>query len=643
MKKFLLSLLIASLLTFFSLWGLYFFFTKDLPPPEEKLVPTIRLFYSDGTPLLVSRNIWIDLSDIPEKFVGILLTSEDEEFYKHPGFDLMGFLRALIIDIKTLSFSQGGSTITQQLARTLYLSMDKSIVRKLKEIFISFWLERTRTKDEILEMYINSVYMGNGIYGFQTASKLYFGKDLSDLSVPEMCVLVALIKSPENFNPLKDPETSRKRAKIVLDRLLTEKRISTQEYENYSAELSKLEFHTQQMNVGEELFWRVVREAQDLGFSLNELRYGYRVYLTLDKELQKKVYNTVEDDKTAFVGVKVKTGEIVAYRGVGLQYGTGWRQIGSAIKPLYYYYAVLKGRNPSDLLLDLPLKIGEWEPENFDKTFKGTVSLKEALVDSRNIPSVLLYSYLQPESVRSFITEVLKLRARYPDDLTASLGTVETAPEEVVKVYSAIFNGGVVLEPYIIDKIEDRNGKIIYRGYPKVLSVVPSFVRSPQEASEILKGILKEVVERGTGVRAKIPGKEIAGKTGTAEKNAWFIGGDDEYIFAVVKDGENLLGGRDCAPVWKEIVSSWEKFEGDLRYKRLDKPGISLIDDRTIEYLDYARLVELVNGSKLPVSVLVKILQLMDYNHQIEFLSKLNSVDPILSLEIWKKFLMEGG
>ncbi|HAA82823.1 MAG TPA: penicillin-binding protein, partial [Thermotoga naphthophila] len=160
MKKFLLSLLIASLLTFFSLWGLYFFFTKDLPPPEEKLVPTIRLFYSDGTPLLVSRNIWIDLSDIPEKFVGILLTSEDEEFYKHPGFDLMGFLRALIIDIKTLSFSQGGSTITQQLARTLYLSMDKSIVRKLKEIFISFWLERTRTKDEILEMYINSVYMG---------------------------------------------------------------------------------------------------------------------------------------------------------------------------------------------------------------------------------------------------------------------------------------------------------------------------------------------------------------------------------------------------------------------------------------------------------------------------------------------------
>jgi hypothetical protein len=111
----------------------------------------------------------------------------------------------------------------------------------------------------------------------------------------------------------------------------------------------------------------------------------------------------------------------------------------------------------------------------------------------------------------------------------------------------------------------------------------------------------------------------------------------------VVKDGENLLGGRDCAPVWKEIASSWEKFEGDLRYKRLDKPGISLIDDRTIEYLDYARLVELVNGSKLPVSVLVKILQLMGYNHQIEFLSKLNSVDPILSLEIWKKFLMEGG
>jgi membrane peptidoglycan carboxypeptidase len=643
MKKFFVSFLISAAFVFSTLWGLYFLFTKDLPPPESRLVPTFRVFYSDGTPLFISRNVWIDLSNVPESFVNLLLTSEDEDFYRHPGFDLKGFIRAILVDIKTLSFSQGGSTLTQQLARTLYLSTDKSIVRKLKEIFISFWLERTRTKDEILEMYINSVYMGNGIYGFQTAALYYFGKNLWELSEPEMAVLVALIKSPENFNPEKNPEVSKKRAKIVLERMLSEGKIDQQTYQRYVEELSELIFQAHWLTVDEELFWRIVREAQRAGFDLNELKHGYKVFLTLDRDLQERVFNIIQDEKTAFVAVKTKTGEIVAYRGIGIEYGTGWRQVGSAIKPLYYYYALLKGMNPSNLLIDLPVRVGNWEPENFDEKYRGMVSLEEAIVESRNIPSVLLYSHIQPENAKTFITETLKLRSRYPDDLTAALGTVETSPEELVKAYSAVFNGGVVLQPYIIDRVVDRNGRVVYRGYPKVVSIVPSFVRTPQEASEIMKWIMKEVVERGTGVRARIPGKTVAGKTGTAENNAWFIGGDDEYVAALVKDGKDLLGGRDSAPVWKEIVSDWKNFKGLLTYREVHGEKKLVIDDQIVSYINYNRLVELLNEGSVGLERIVEILKFMDYNHQIEFLSKVNAVDPVLSLEIWKKFLKEGG
>ncbi|PLV58365.1 transglycosylase domain-containing protein [Thermotoga sp. KOL6] len=644
MKKFILSFLIAFAFTFSVFWSLYFLFTKDLPPPEKRLIPTLRVYYNDGTPLFISRNMWIDLSHVPETFIEMLLTSEDEDFYEHPGFDLKGFLRAIIVDIKTMSFSQGGSTLTQQLARSLYLSMDKSVIRKLKEIFIALWLERIRTKDEILEMYINSVYMGNGIYGFQTAAHYYFGKDLSELSVSEMAILVALIKSPENFNPLKNPDLSKKRAKVVLDRMLSEGKIGKTEYKRYVSELEKLEFHPCQITVDEELFWRIVREAQNIGFSLDELRHGYKVFLTLDRELQELVFRNIQDVKTAFVGIKTKTGEIVAFRGVGIQYGTGWRQVGSAIKPLYYYYALLKGVNPTDLLLDLPIKIDDWKPENFEKDYRGIVSFKEALVDSRNIPSVLLYSHIQPENVKTFIIENLKLRSRYPDDLTASLGTVETSPEELVKVFAAIFNGGIVLEPYMIDRIEDRNSRVVYSGSPKVVSTVPAFVRTPQEASGIMKWIMKEVVERGTGVRARISGKIIAGKTGTAENNAWFIGGDDEYILALVKDGKELLGGRDCAPVWKNIVMNWGKFKGVLTFeegKEVDQKLI--IDENTIKYIDYEELVKLLNDRKISSEKIVKVLKVMSYKYQIELLSNMNAVDPIVSLEIWKRFLREGG
>jgi len=646
MKKFLLIVSLSLVLTTGLLFLAYLRVTNNLEKPERKMIPSTRIFYEDGTPLLTPRNIWINLEDVPKEFIDLLLISEDENFFKHPGIDISGLLRAAFVNLKTLSLSQGGSTITQQLARTLYLSYEKSIVRKFKEILIALWLEKALTKQEILEMYLNSVYMGNGLYGFQTAARYYFGKNLWELSVPEMAMLIATIRSPERYNPLANLELSKRKAESVLKRAFSEKRINKEEYGRYIKELSELKIKSVKFSFDEELFWRVIREAEEIGLSLGELRNGYKIYLTLDKHLQEAVDAVVKNDETlAVVAINVNTGEILAYKGIGVQYGTGWRQTGSAIKPLYYYYAILKGANPRDLLPNVPIDVRGWRPKNFDERFTGIATLRESLAYSLNIPSVFLYDYLSHSEVKAFITETLKVRARYPDDLTASLGTVETAPEELLKAYAALVNGGTVLKPYLISRIEDKNGNVVYKGIPKIESVVPAYVRTPQEASLILKGILLNVVNFGTGVRARIVGKNVLGKTGTSDLNAWFIGGDENVLIGVVKDGKKLTGGVDCAPVWKEIVLRWGKLEGKVNYKDVgDRTNRRfLVKRESLNMIDYQELVNLVRSGGVRIESMVDMFRYLPSDARVEFLSKVNSVDPFLSLEIWGGSLVGGG
>ncbi len=646
MKKFLLIVSLSLVLTTGLLFLAYLRVTNNLEKPERKMIPSTRIFYEDGTPLLTSRNIWVNLEDVPEKFIDLLLVSEDENFFKHPGIDISGILRAVFINLRTFSFSQGGSTITQQLARTLYLSYEKSMVRKFKEILIALWLEKVLTKQEILEMYVNSVYMGNGLYGFQTAARYYFGKNLWELSVPEMAMLIATIRSPGRYNPLANLELSKRKAESVLKRAFSEKRIDKEEYGRYTKELSELKIKPVKFSFDEELFWRVIREAEEIGLSLGELRNGYKIYLTLDKHLQEAVNAVVKNDETlAVVAINVNTGEILAYKGIGVQYGTGWRQTGSAIKPLYYYYAILKGANPRDLLPNVPIDVRGWRPKNFDERFTGIATLRESLAYSLNIPSVFLYDYLSHSEVKTFITETLKVRARYPDDLTASLGTVETAPEELLKAYAALVNGGTVLKPYLISRIEDKNGNVVYKGIPKIESVVPAYVRTPQEASLILKGILLNVVNFGTGVRARIVGKNVLGKTGTSDLNAWFIGGDENVLIGVVKDGKKLTGGADCAPVWKEIVLRWGKLEGKVNYKDVgDRTNRRfLVKRESLNVIDYQELVNLVRSGGVRIESMVDMFRYLPSDARVEFLSKVNSVDPFLSLEIWSGSLVGGG
>lgn len=611
----------------------YFLITKDLDSPESHLPTGLIMFYKDGSPVMLSRAFWKNLPEVPTVLINALISSEDKNFVSHIGIDLEGIVRATVRNLSTLSINEGASTITQQLARTLYLSLERTWERKIREVFIALWLERVRTKDEILQMYLNSAYMGNGLYGLASASNYYFGKDLSTVNLQESAILVGTIRSPENYNPFKDPELSKKKAKTVLAAMLKEGYLTQEQYDEQVQMIDNIAYaEKKSRNTDEEVFWRVVRELNSIGFGLNEVRQGYRIYTTLDPLMMK---NSLQlDQNTVAEAIDPFTGAVLTYRGVGLTYPEGRRQLGSAIKPLYYYLALLEGWGLESRLTDLPIKIGDWTPENFDKQYKGSVSLAQALIESRNIPSVNLFMQLGKDKVVQFLQKEMSLNGYYPNDLTISLGTVESAPEEILKCYAAIFNGGVVLQPYIIDAIQDPYGRIIYKASPKVIGVIKGRKNSTMVASSLLLSVMKRVVEQGTGVYARQK-VAVAGKTGTSEKTAWFIGGDSQIILAVAMDGENLTGGVNAAPVWSKMISSYP-YRGVLPNWEIQ---VSKAERSTyvMPTLDTERILQWIEEGKLTLDSLLKLTEQMSNSMILDLLSALNQSSPELARDLWER------
>lgn len=629
MKK-LIVFIVGFVLSFLTLFYFYTSITKGLPEPETLIPSSLVIEYSDGSPFYFPKALWFNLEDYPEKLITSLIISEDEDFFNHMGIDVLGLFRGLY---KTLIEKdvQGGSTLTQQLARSLYLTQERTIQRKIKEIFISFYLEKIRTKEEILELYLNSVYMGNGIYGFGTAAKYYFGKEPKDLTLPEIALLVNTVKSPENFNP-QNLSGNYEKASIVLKRLLNEGVLTNDEYEEFSQELLKVKANKiVEKKYNEEIFWRVIEELKNLGFNLDILRKGFRVKTTLRKDYN-EILSGVLSEKNAALIFDYTTGEILGYFGKGVNQGR--RQTGSLIKPFYYYKALLDGYNLDSKLFDLPIKIGNWTPKNFEKNYFGQTTLEEALVHSRNIPSLNLYLMLGDNNVRVFLKNQLKIGGFYPDDLTLSLGTLETSHEELARGFSALLNGGVVITPHIVDEVISYDGVLYYKAKTNVGNVIKGSKRTPLEASYLLINLLREVVERGTGVKANIPGRYIVGKTGTAEQYAWFMGADGKTLMVISQDGKDLLGGRDVAPLWKSIALKINMgkvpFNISSVYKKLD-----VIKINPLKYIDYQYIYKMIQNGKLSIYELAKILKTFDEESLLEFLSYMNTISQDLTIQLW--------
>lgn len=502
--------------------------------------------------ILPTKYKYVKLEDIPVEMLYFLLWSEDREFYEHNGINVKAMTRAALTNIRNLSIVQGGSTLTQQLAKTVYLTNERSYKRKIMDIMLAFFLERSYTKEEILEAYVNSVYLGNDISGVGAASQRYYGKEVKDLSYAEMFILIGIINGPEIFNPYRYPERAKEQGLIVLNSL-PDKNIFIENTEEIKKEIESISFDPppykdKYLN----LVYKVKAEEQILGLTGG----GYTVKTTINKGIYDSV--TLDSDSSAIL-INNKTGEILSFWGGEYDVFYSNQLIGSAIKPFYYLLALEKGYNKDTKLPDQPMKFGDWEPQNFDKTFRGTVTLEEALIDSINIPSIYLAMHIDIspqksiESIKNFLMSDVGLKGKYPDDLTISLGTVETNPYELTKAYTIFPNYGLIPETYIISEVYDRKGNLIYKRYPQIENRITDI--SNQAFSEI-NNLLRRVVLEGTGRRANIVDLDLHGKTGTSDLSAWFIGYTGSESLSTMVKGEDLLSSTNAVPIARDIATS---------------------------------------------------------------------------------------
>ena len=559
---------------------LVFIYGNDLPDYKKlaTYAPPVatRLYASDGSLLIEyaeERRVFIDYADLPPQLVNAFIAAEDQNFWTHPGIDIQGITRAVVNNgLHMMGFNarfSGASTITQQVAKNFFLTSERTISRKIKEAILALRLERTFSKEHILTLYLNQIYLGARAYGVGSAALMYFNKPVSELTLSECAFLAALPKAPNNR------EDAIERRNYVLRRMVDEGYITQAEADAAAAETLNINSgFTAQMEEDFQYFAEDVRRQllETLG---RETLYNEGLYIkttivpelqhaasdALNKELDR--YNSVRGENEqklqgALIAMNPHTGRIVAMVG-GRSFNESsfnratqaMRQIGSTIKPFVYLAALERGVSPESLILDAPI-VGWredetlWKPENYDKKFLGDIPLRYALETSRNVPAVRMVQNLGVENA----IEVAQRFGVYPKDLknvnlSLALGSGETTLQRLVQGYSAFVNGGRLIEPKLVDYIEDRYGRVLGGGNvtlvewnedllpPERLSESEP-LSDPQSLYQMVS-ILQGVVERGTGKQARVSGHTIAGKTGTTNdvKDIWFVGFSKNLIAGV--------------------------------------------------------------------------------------------------------------
>ncbi len=515
---------------------------------------------------------------LPRAFVA----AEDSRFWQHGGLDIWSIFRAAVNNLRSGRRSQGGSTISQQVTRALLLSREKSYFRKITEAILAYRLDRMLSKKEILTIYLNEIYLGEGAYGVEAAARTYFGKSAADLDLAEIALLAGLPQAPSRYSPLTHFSAARARQRYVLNRMAEDGIISAATARRAYAE----KVHLQKGNRQKEqsgYFTEYIREQLSGRYGSEELfRQGLVVSTTLDSRLQKAAIRALRDGarqvrkrhragkppQGALVALDT-TGRILAMVG-GLDYGTSpynravvaRRQPGSVFKPLIYAAAFERGIRPDAVIEDKPLVIrnrdgSTWRPKNYDNRYHGPTSLREALVHSRNIVTIRL---LQKIGIRPVLALAHRAGITAPlrPELPLALGASPVSLLEMTGAYTVFAADGLYHAPFAITRVRDRNGRIHPWSRPPVRRVV-----SPATAHQV-SAILAEVIRHGTGRGAAgIPG--AAGKTGTSDDNrdAWFIGYTPSVTTGVWLGydrgrslGRGETGGRAAAPVWKAFMQA---------------------------------------------------------------------------------------
>ncbi|HGZ69805.1 MAG TPA: penicillin-binding protein, partial [Nitratifractor sp.] len=444
------------------------------------------------------HRLYAKYNEIPISVVEGVVAMEDTMFFEHHGVNPDAILRAVIKDIKAGAFVEGGSTITQQLIKNMYLSRKKKLSRKLKEIILAYKIEQKLSKEEILERYLNIISYGNNYLGIKTAADGYFRKPLNELSIKESAMLVGIPNAPSYYNPLRHYERVLKRANLILNRLYKLGWLTKTEYENAKEERPKVYKTSLAQNSAPYIVDEVVRRFKK---RFSDLKTGgYKIYTTVDLEKQKiakeairdglsKTLKSIHEDTNssdlngAMVVTENKTGDILALVG-GAEYAKSSfnratmtkRQPGSAFKPFVYQTALDSGYNPATKLTDLArsfkYKVGGvekiWSPQNYEKNFKGFIPLREALVHSRNLATINLVYDLGVEKIRRRLA-MLDVK-NIPNDLSISLGNLALSPLKMAQIYTVFSNSGHMIEPRLVGKIVSKQNAVIYETRPKEIA-----------------------------------------------------------------------------------------------------------------------------------------------------------------------------
>ncbi len=559
--------------------------TLDYYAPSESTM----LFSSDGKPLArfhkeENRRV-VPLSKISPYVLKAAVSIEDERFYSHHGVDFEGIFRATVKNFLYGRIVEGGSTITQQLARNLFLTRQKSIVRKLAEIILAFQIERRFTKEEILEYYLNQIYFGHNAYGIESASDLYFNKHAKDLTLAEASMLAGIIEGPEIYSPYKDFNLAKSRQKLVLAKMVDLKVISMlQAKEAYKETLAIYPENLKKFGDLAPYFVDYILQELTAKFG-EELvnKGGLRVYTTLDPQMQiaaeESVKRFVSDEgpkykfsQAALVAIDPRNGDIRAMVGgydfVKSQFNRAIqskRQPGSAFKPFIYAAAIERGISPGTVLSDKPVTFdvfrnrwnpkGKWSPKNFDSKFRGNVTMQYALEKSLNIPSIELMQKVGISNAVSMARR-LGIQSHLEPALSLTLGASEVSLLEITSAFGVFANAGVRFEPTAILKIVDRNGNVLFENKEKGTRVLD------ENVAAIMDEMMEGVLDRGTGVAGRLP-RPAAAKTGTSQdfKDAWFIGFTPQLVAGVWvgnDDNKPMKGVAEvavCPRMWKEFMT----------------------------------------------------------------------------------------
>ncbi|HEY5364339.1 MAG TPA: PBP1A family penicillin-binding protein [Aestuariivirga sp.] len=552
-----------------------------------KREPGIMMLASNGSVLAQEGAFFGDaakISQLPDYVPNAVIAIEDHRFRWHHGIDPVGLARAMGRNILARHFVQGGSTLTQQLAKNLFLTQEKTLTRKAQEAVLAIWLESRFTKDEILQLYLNRVYFGGGAYGVEQAAHTFFNKSASELSVMEAARLAASLKAPTTYDPINHHDESTQRAKLV---------IAAMQDQGFLSPIDALDATNEETNARPAVSHSQRQYAVDwIDSQLSQLVKDYDQSIIIETSIDPAIQANAENSlagrlKASGEKLSVSQGAVVVMDNQGAvlalvggksyeksQYNRATksvRQPGSAFKAFVYLTAMENGYNPQSIETDAPFKVGNWSPENYKHKYLGQVTLQQAFAQSINTVAARLIVALGPDKVVQ-TAQRLGISSTLGHDASLALGTSEVTPLEMTQAFVPFANGGTAVAPWVVKRITTRDGKVLYEHKGSGLGQVIT----PEYLGE-MNQLLRAVVREGTGTKAQFGNWDIGGKTGTSQdyRDAWFVG-FTPYLTAAVWLGnddnsptKDVTGGSLPAQIWRDVMEpahkglNWLPLPGD--------------------------------------------------------------------------------